>query len=59
MLRSMQHASSDVHFRTFEEMRKWADNFITMKNETFFASEMGLPERRLELIDKVEAYSNN
>lgn len=55
----MQHTSSDVYFRTFEEVRKWADNFTTMMDETFFASEMELPERRLELIDNVKAYSDN
>ncbi|KAG5320517.1 MOS1T transposase, partial [Pseudoatta argentina] len=36
LLRSMQNALSGVHFRAFEEVRKWMDNFIASKDEIFF-----------------------
>ncbi|KAG5319822.1 MOS1T transposase, partial [Pseudoatta argentina] len=45
----MQNALSGVHFRAFEEVRKWVDNFIASKDETFFASGIRkLPERWLK-----------
>ena len=60
LFRSMQNALSGVHFRAFEEVRKWVDNFIASKDETFFASGIRkLPERWLKVIDNDGDYFDN
>lgn len=59
LFRSMQDALADSQFETFEDVRKFIDDFIASKDSTFFADGMHmLPDRWLKVIDSDGKYFN-
>jgi len=36
LFRSIQHSFTDQHFKTYEEIKKWLDEWIASKDEHFF-----------------------
>ncbi|EFN78930.1 Histone-lysine N-methyltransferase SETMAR, partial [Harpegnathos saltator] len=57
LFRSMQHALSDMHFQSVDEIRKWLDNFIMSKDVTFFRDGIRkLLERWLKVIESNGEY---
>ena len=51
LFRSMQVSLADTRFRNAEEMRKWVDNIISLKDEDFFRpGDNKIPERWQEVV---------
>ena len=52
LFRSMQNALMDTEFETFEDVKKFVDNFIASKDHTFFSEGIHmLPGRWRKVID--------
>jgi len=46
LFRSMQHGLVDTHFRNYEDVRKWIDEWIASKDQSFYRRGIYLlPER--------------
>lgn len=57
LFRSMQNALSSFHFRTFDEVQKWIDDFIVSRDEYFYSAGIRqLPNRWQKVIDNDGAY---
>jgi histone-lysine N-methyltransferase SETMAR len=51
LFRSMQHGLSGQHFKTYEEIKKWLDEWIASKQEEFFYRGIHLlPERWAKVV---------
>jgi len=54
---SIHNSLTDEHFETFEEVRKWVDDFIKSKDENFFYYGIhSLSEKWLKVIDNNGEY---
>lgn len=54
---SMGHALAEQHFKTFEDVRKWLDEWISMKDEAFFWNGIHkLPERWIKCVESEGQY---
>ncbi|EFN78690.1 Histone-lysine N-methyltransferase SETMAR, partial [Harpegnathos saltator] len=54
---SMQHALSDMHFQSVDDIRKWLDHFIVSEDVTFFRDGIyQLPGRWLKVIESNGEY---
>jgi len=40
LFRSMAHGLGDQHFRSYEEVKKWIDSWITSKDASFFRDDI-------------------
>jgi len=57
LFRSMQHALKDTHFHNFEDVRKFVENWINFKEESFYRHGIHLlPERREKVIQNKGKY---
>jgi len=46
LFRSMQHALTDIHFSSYEQVQEWMDEWITSKDTAFYRRGIVLlPER--------------
>jgi hypothetical protein len=50
LFRSMQHGLADQHFKTYEEIKKWLDEWIASKDEHFFYRGIHLLSEKWEKI---------
>lgn len=48
LFRSMQHGLVDTHFRNYEDVRKWIDEWIASKDQSFYRSGIHLLLQRWE-----------
>jgi len=50
----MQHALTDTHFSNYEEVHKWMDEWIALKDTAFYRRGIALLSERLEKIVESE-----
>ncbi len=54
LFRSMQHGLLEMHFTSYEDVRKWVDEWINMKEhdkELFIAEFTYCPKDELKILD--------
>ena len=51
LFRLMSHALAEKRFQSFEDIKKWVDSWIALKDEKFFCNEIRkLPEKWRNII---------